>query len=620
MVLKRAAPSKLMNQDQPYTSLPANAFWKTGVAELDALHIDLAWQPKSFIDRATKIITVGSCFAQHISKALKANGFSWLDSEPAPAGLPPAEHAKHSYGVFSFRTGNIYTAALLRQWVSWSTSEMELYPECFVHGERVFDPFRPSLTEEGFDSVAAMLAARRATLAAIVDSIKQADLFIFTLGLTEAWLNKDGTVYPMCPGTLRGEFSAADHLFHNYSVHEVVNDLNCTFDELRAINPNLRFLLTVSPVPLTATASGQHVLTATTYSKSVLRSAAGELFLNRADTDYFPSYELITAPVFKGQFFEQNQRQVTPLGVAFVMGQFLTGIGANQSSTKSTGSANAAPARVSNIVEKDGKGTEICDDIILDTWITQPVDNLQDPPKIVLIGDSHMGMLSKVLSARCVRHAGGATMNASDWQAMRFDIDSETVFRPHNPEQLAHWKVTFNTMAKGRSFNDASKPVCITNLGMQCAEAWSNGFLKGYLPELYGAKVPALVRPIDLQNYLLLARRVHVGLVCRFLAMNYKVIVVSDPPMEPPAHEAGRTATDGILLDLYKSVGCQVFNARDWIKSLGGLPNNFRGTDSMHGSDKYYWELQERVFCQFSIKPQQGQSGPNCAPEELIPC
>ena len=66
-----------------------------------------------------------------------------------------------------------------------------------------------------------------------------------------------------------------------FNEQEVVRDITTSFDALRVINPDLRFLLTVSPVPLTATASGQHVLTATTYSKSVLRSAAGFLSQNR---------------------------------------------------------------------------------------------------------------------------------------------------------------------------------------------------------------------------------------------------------------------------------------------------------------------------------------------------
>ena len=48
-------------------------------------------------------------------------------------------------------------------------------------------------------------------------------------------------------------------------------------DLLRDYNENMRFILTVSPVPLVATAGSEHVLAATLYSKSVLRAVAGFL-------------------------------------------------------------------------------------------------------------------------------------------------------------------------------------------------------------------------------------------------------------------------------------------------------------------------------------------------------
>jgi hypothetical protein len=81
----------------------------------------------------------------------------------------------------------------------------------------------------------------------------------------------------------------------------------------------MRFLLTVSPVPLTATAGGQHVITATTQSKSVLRAVAGEMAATHDFVDYFPSYEIITSPVFGGRFYAPNRRSVEPAGVDHVM-------------------------------------------------------------------------------------------------------------------------------------------------------------------------------------------------------------------------------------------------------------------------------------------------------------
>jgi len=68
--------------------------------------------------------------------------------------------------------------------------------------------------------------------------------------------------------------------------------------------------------------SGQHVLPATVHSKSVLRAVAGELAESIAHVDYFPSYEIIASPPFRGSFYEPNQRGVVQTGVQHVMSQF----------------------------------------------------------------------------------------------------------------------------------------------------------------------------------------------------------------------------------------------------------------------------------------------------------
>lgn len=311
----------------PYTNLPDNAFWKTAVAERSTIRdIKGLWKPKFQITREQVISTAGSCFAQHIGKALSIRGYHWLDSEPAPQLLKikPEKCLQYNYGVFSFRTGNIYTVALLKQWVDWSLGKSQPPEEIWKSPEkRYYDLFRPNIEPQGFQSAQEALQSRRSTLNAIKRGLEQTDLFIFTLGLTEAWLNCQAHyVYPMCPGTLAGEFNAEQYYFKNFNYPTIYQMLNEVLDTLKTINPKMRFLLTVSPVPLTATASGEHVLTATIHSKSILRAVAGELKETRPDTDYFPSYEIISAFPFKAKFYAENLRNVEVQGVNFVMNSF----------------------------------------------------------------------------------------------------------------------------------------------------------------------------------------------------------------------------------------------------------------------------------------------------------
>jgi hypothetical protein len=349
-----------MSRDTPYRSQPPRAFWRNAVAGRNPLEIDDLWNPKFPIGQGDAIVTAGSCFAQHIGRALTAQGLMWLDAEPAPAGLTAAEREARHYGLFSFRTGNIYTAAMLRQWLGWALGAIPLPEEAWNEDGRVFDPFRPAVEPVGFDSVDAMLRSRRATLDAIRAAVTSARVFVFTLGLTEAWLNRaDGTVYPVCPGTVRGRYDERLHRFHNFTQAEICRDLTAAIAAMRAVNPGLKLLLTVSPVPLTATATSNHALVATTYSKSVLRAAAGQLAMEDDDIDYFPSYEIVTGFPFRGVFFAANLRSVAPAGVDFVMRRFLAAI-----------ASGAAPAaRLSDLPARlIPDGDRFCEDSMLDYY------------------------------------------------------------------------------------------------------------------------------------------------------------------------------------------------------------------------------------------------------------
>ncbi|MDU8914158.1 GSCFA domain-containing protein [Aestuariicoccus sp. MJ-SS9] len=307
----------------PYSDLPPRAFWRSAVAEAGAFGLEGLWQPKFPIRPAHRIVTAGSCFAQHIGRALAADGYGWLDAEPAPPFLNEEAARRFNYGVFSCRTGNIYTPAMLDQWLDIALDDAEAHPECWLQDGRVFDPLRPAIEPGGFGDPAEFRAARARTGAALKRAVSAADIFVFTLGLTEAWVNAEsGLEYAMCPGTHAGTYDPEVHVFRNRRMADIAETLERAIRRMRGLNPDLRVLLTVSPVPLTATASGRHVLTATSHSKSILRAVAGQVAEDDVGVDYFPSYEIITHPVFRGVFYQPNMRSVAPEGVATVMRHF----------------------------------------------------------------------------------------------------------------------------------------------------------------------------------------------------------------------------------------------------------------------------------------------------------
>lgn len=310
----------------PYKELPDIAFWKPAVATKNLFEIKRLWSPKFKLTPQHKIVTFGSCFAQHIGHALVERGFNWLSTEKPPHGLSNANQKSFNYNVFSARTGNIYTTSLLKQWTEWALDKTEVPTEIWQQEERFYDPFRPNIEPNGFESAEELRQSQQQAVKSFKASIETADYFVFTLGLTESWRNKEfGYEYPMCPGTVAGEFNPEAHEFHNQLFAEIIKNLRETVTMMREVNPKLKFILTVSPVPLTATMSGNHVLVASMESKSILRAVAGQ-FAGYNFVDYFPSYEIINSPVFQGVFFEANKRSVSSYGVKFVMDNFFNSL------------------------------------------------------------------------------------------------------------------------------------------------------------------------------------------------------------------------------------------------------------------------------------------------------
>ena len=311
----------------PYQGLAPEAYWRTAVSDLNPLETVNLNEPKQRLTSTDRVVTFGSCFAQHISRALQRHGFSWLDAEPGPARISEALRSRFNYGVFSARTGNIYSAKALLQWTRWSLGLETPPDEVWEKRGRVYVPFRPAIEPDGFASPEEMYRSRAETLAAFRRCIVESDVFVFTLGLTESWENRaQGYTYATCPGTNAGTFDEAQHVFRNHAFPDVAAHLSEALTLITGANPTVRILLTVSPVPLTATASGKHVVVATTYSKSVLRAVAGHFAETWPQVDYFPSYEIITAPSFRGMFYDPNMRTVAHKGVDFVMSHFMTGV------------------------------------------------------------------------------------------------------------------------------------------------------------------------------------------------------------------------------------------------------------------------------------------------------
>lgn len=351
----------------PYRDRPGRSFWRTAVQQQDWAQKTGLHKRKFKITATMPIMTAGSCFAQHIAKQLDRRGFQVIDSEPAPRRMPLEIAQKYGYRLFSARYGNIYTVRQLLQLVQNASSRRPDPAEVWEKDGRYYDALRPSVEPGGLESPEEVQLHRENHLKAVRRALRSCKVFVFTFGLTEAWVNKgNGVVYPTAPGTIAGNYDADVHVFKNFSFQEIYNDFVAFRKLMKRINPDVNFLITVSPVPLTATASDAHVLPATIYSKSVLRAVAGELSQKFEDVDYFPSYEIIATPFLGKIFYDKTLRAVSPEGVETVMRIFFEEQDEPGEEREDSLPREANPGRK----VRDGRTEEdvVCEDILLEAF------------------------------------------------------------------------------------------------------------------------------------------------------------------------------------------------------------------------------------------------------------
>jgi hypothetical protein len=298
----------------PYIGLPSHRFHARTMRGRHPSRFDPVVNARFTLDRSTKVMTMGSCFAQHLTRWLIEHGFNVLLREQELQGG----------GLFSANYGNVYTVRQAvqlfeRAFGRWHASE-ELYVDATG---RCFDPLRPSAVSGGFTSAEAALADRASHEAHVRELFSEAQVLVFTLGLTECWIrNADQAVLPIAPGVVAGTYDPALYTFHNATHDEVLADLRALLAQLAVVNPSCKVLLTVSPVPLAATFENRHVAVSSIASKAILRAAVEPLLAEHANVDYFPSFEIFYTPGIGGGYFDPDARHVLPAGVSHAMRLF----------------------------------------------------------------------------------------------------------------------------------------------------------------------------------------------------------------------------------------------------------------------------------------------------------
>ncbi|NRD73314.1 GSCFA domain-containing protein [Shewanella sp. VB17] len=579
----------------PYNDKGEASFWRTAVASITLGQdiFPLLHQITLNINNP-RISSIGSCFAQHVGQWLNAGGYRFNQSK------------LEMQQVSSFAFGNLYTPRCLLQWlnINYARKPFDTNSAIYIDNNKFYDLLRPSFNPAGFDSQTDLVAARIAAAAEMRTTLVETDVLILTLGLTEAWKDSNDVYYPSCPGVISGLFDDSIYQFHNFSYEELRGDLEDIASQLNAINPNIHIILTVSPVPLTATMTDKHIMVANQHSKSLLRTVAGFLSDNNPRFSYFPSYEIITVPCAQDFRFETNLRSVTPQAINYVMQHFRSVIDKTVlAQPRQEQKINLLQAKVN----RPDNNEVVCEEELLET--TKRLNTIQVPQtkyNVTLFGDSHMSKLSNAFNNISIQHCGGMVMNGSGFSNKKFSICDTEYFVPlESAISRKLWSAILGNLHNHEQSGTTSNSTIITNLAMQTHRNLSR--LGTWLKQAYPEGITKITTKdfVDYFNDDLIEQ---MSILLKLHEHGHRVIVVSDPPFSQYFEESSSfthliyayfDAMEYVLTQL----GITFFNAATTFDTEIADPENYTSTivfpdnkqDWAHGNDRYYTWLAQKL-------------------------
>jgi hypothetical protein len=299
----------------------------------------ITYVPRPLIDKKSKVLALGSCFALRVKEFLLANGYCVLnegDLRPARTGQRAEFDPRIYYNTYCIRY------EFERATGQFVQEEDDLW-EPYQNLNKLYqDPYRRMLTAP---DRAGLWDRIREVDAAMRRHIETADLVIITLGLTEVFFQQhNDRAICAVPGYCGGGGLGCEFRCTEYQ--ENYNNVDQAITILRQMNPKAHVILTVSPVPLGSTfAVDTDHLIANTESKSILRAVAGALVRKYAHVHYFHSYELVmNSP--RDMVYMEDGRHVQPGYVGDIMQDF------ERAFLKGSAASSAQPGAVQSAAVK----------------------------------------------------------------------------------------------------------------------------------------------------------------------------------------------------------------------------------------------------------------------------
>lgn len=154
------------------------------------------------------------------------------------------------------------------------------------------------------------------------NAIEKSNVFIFTFGLCEAFLDQDVKRFlNIAPDPRSAQGHTVD--FQLLSYEENIRLGRRIVTTVKKIQPDAKIILTVSPVPLDATFTTYDIVVANNIAKSTLILVAHQLAAEFSGVYYFPSYEMVVNSE-QSMAWLWDKKHVSEKLVNHIMNNFVT--------------------------------------------------------------------------------------------------------------------------------------------------------------------------------------------------------------------------------------------------------------------------------------------------------
>ncbi|MFJ4110559.1 GSCFA domain-containing protein [Pseudomonas sp. NPDC089758] len=241
-------------------------------------------KPKFTLPRAGKYFTIGSCFARNVENSLRAAGINVLSTiEKLPGDyFEIGGEARSGYQ-------NVYTPGSILETIKLATTDNP-YNSIVGSSDKSIDLLTSGLKPMDIETVQRI----RDSLICMYKKLPESDALIITLGYNESWYHTPSESYiNRTPSHVSLRRSIEDFEFEVLDYTKSLELINQAISCINNLAPDCKIILTVSPVPLSATFSDTDIVTANQLSKSILRAIASTISNDYSFVDYFPSYEII---------------------------------------------------------------------------------------------------------------------------------------------------------------------------------------------------------------------------------------------------------------------------------------------------------------------------------------